>query len=362
MELKWWPVFAVAVVALLVVLIVAVIWPLPRTARTLRPLAHLSRLTELPAYKRIARIRFWSLIVTTVLLAILFFAAAITAARPVGFASATRDFENQHPEDIMLCIGQPVTDAATAGFLDHYAQQMTSFTTERIGLTSPTLRVVPMTRDYVYAKQRFTDLAKLAAERRDLDAKKQITGTEVDALNAKINDFSRTIEYTDYAPSLEDVLALCLTGFPSFEDHSTRRRALIYLGYTDLRGAGETRPPLFSTQQIKDMAAKAGVQVNGIARTDVVGTDPHANDALAEITKASGGRFDVYNPAGTATAGQTDPTLGAILDQIRDNPPAVVSPSGVLLTQRSWDYPNPALLVAIAVAAVLSGSLAVLRR
>lgn len=362
MDLRWWPLFAVALVALLVVLIVALAWPLPRTARMLRPLAHLSRLTELPAYKRIARIRFWSLVVTVVLLAVLFFAAAITAARPVGFASATRDFENQHPEDVMLCVGQPVTDATSAGFLDYYAQQTASFTTQRIGLTSPTLRVVPMTRDYVYARQRLTDLGKLAAERHDLDAKKQITGAEVDALNAKIDDFSRPVDYTDYAPSLEDALALCLTGFPSFEDHSTRRRALIYLGYTDFHGAGETRPALFATQQIKDMAAKAGVQINGIARTDVVGADPHANHALAEITKASGGRFDVYNPAGTAATGQTDPTLAAILDQIRDNPPDAVTPTGVLVTQRTWDYPNVPLLVAIVIAAILSGSLAVLRR
>ena len=361
MELRWWPLGLAGVVVVLIVIAVAVWLPLPPAARMLRPLAHVKRLTELPSYRRVAALQFWSSIVTLVLLVVLFGATIFTSSRPVGFASATRNFDALHPEDVMVCVGEPVTDATTAGFLNYYSEQIKTYNTERIGLTSPTLRVVPLTRDYVYAGQKFADYAKLAGLKRDLDSKKQISDADVTALNNGIDDFSRPIDYTDYAQSTEDVLALCMAGFPSFEDKSTRRRSLIYLGYTDFRGSGEQRPSLFSTQQIKDMASKAGVQINGIARTDVVGAE-HANDSLASIADTTGGTFSVYNPAGTAAGDGTDPTLAGLLDKIEANPPSVALPSGTMLTQRTWDYPNLPLTVSILVAAILCLSLAVLRR
>ena len=123
MDLKWWPITAAGVLTLVLVVLVAVILPLPTVARILRPLAHVSRLTELPEYARVARARFLALVITAVLLGILFL-AAITAGRPVGFSSATRNFEKLHPEDIMICVGEPVTDAATAGLLNYFTQQM----------------------------------------------------------------------------------------------------------------------------------------------------------------------------------------------------------------------------------------------
>jgi hypothetical protein len=232
MELRWWPLGLAGVVVVLIVIAVAVWLPLPPAARMLRPLAHVKRLTELPSYRRVAALQFWSSVVTLVLLVVLFGATIFTSSRPVGFASATRNFDALHPEDVMVCVGEPVTDATTAGFLNYYTEQIKTYDTERIGLTSPTLRVVPLTRDYVYAGQKFADYAKLAGLKRDLDAKKQISDADVTALNSGIDNFSRPIDYTDYAQSTEDVLALCMAGFPSFEDKSTRRRSLIYLGYT----------------------------------------------------------------------------------------------------------------------------------
>lgn len=363
MDLKWWPIAAGGAVALVVVSAVALLLPLPTVHRVLRPLAHVSRLTDLPEYARVARARFLALLVTGALLAVLFAAAVITAARPVGFSSATRNFETLHPEDVMVCVGEPVTDAATAGLLDHFVQRMKTFTTQRIGLTSPTLRVVPLTRDYDWAAQQFADYAALSALQRDIDAGKKLSVGEVARLSNGITGFSRPINYTDYVRSVEDILALCMTGFPGFEDKSSHRRSLIYIGYSNIRSAEDRRRSLFSTQAVKDMAAHAGIQINAIARSDVVTGPAQGSDALSSIVTATGGRFSVYNPAGTgADPGSTDATLTALLDRIRDHPPEVVLPNGTVITRRSWDYPNLPLTISLIAAALLCGSLVVVRR
>ena len=330
----------------------------------LRPLANVERLTRLPEYARVDRLQFWSMLITLILLVTTFGAALLTTARPVGFSSANRNFEALHPEDIMLCVGEPVTDPTTAGFLNYAAQQLKTFDTQRIGLNSPSLRVVPLTRDYGYAADQFSRYAHLTELQHDLDTNKQLPGPQADELRAGINGFSRQVTYQDYARSVQDILALCMTGFPSFEDKSTHRRSLIYLGYSSIRSPDEARPSLFSDQQIKDMATAAGVQVNVITRSDVVNSTPKANDALASIAATTGGRFAVYNPAGTAAniSKNTDPTLAALLDKIRANPPNVVLPSGTIITRRSWDYPNVPLITSLIVASLLCVSLAVLRR
>lgn len=200
-----------------------------------------------PEYARVARARFLALIITATLLAILFLAAIITAGRPTGFSSATRNFETLHPEDIMICVGEPVTDAATAGLLNYFTQQMKTFTTQRIGLTSPTLRVVPLTRNYDWAAQQFTAYANLSALQRDIDAGKKLGDHEVSELSNGITSFSRSINYTDYVRSVDDILALCMTGFPGFEDKSGHRRSLIYMGYSKIRAdddpAARCTPP-----------------------------------------------------------------------------------------------------------------------
>ena len=364
MALKWWPVAVICLLALAAVITVALLAPLPPVKRVLRPLASVGRLTNLPAYRSAALARYRSLITTAVLLVVLFGSAGVTSARPIGFASATKNFETLHPQDVMICVGQPVTEASTAGLLNYYGHKIAGFDTQRIGLTSPTLRVVPLTRDHVYAAATFGEFAALAATKRAMDAEEEIANSQIAVFNNALSAFSRPVSYTDYSQSMEDILALCMAGFPAVEGESNRRRSLIYLGYTNFRGAAETRPTLFSTQRVKDMAVVAGVQINGIARTDVATADPAVNDSLTSIAASTGGRFSVYNPAGTAgpDKGTVDPTLASILDTIGDNPPQAVLPNGKLVTQRSWDYPNLPLTISILVAAVLCASLMVLRR
>ncbi|AOS94888.2 MULTISPECIES: hypothetical protein [Mycobacterium avium complex (MAC)] len=363
MDLKWWPITAGGILALIVIVLVAMVIPLPTVTRILRPLAHVKRLTELPEYARVARARFLALIITATLLAILFLAAIITAGRPTGFSSATRNFETLHPEDIMICVGEPVTDAATAGLLNYFTQQMKTFTTQRIGLTSPTLRVVPLTRNYDWAAQQFTAYANLSALQRDIDAGKKLGDHEVSELSNGITSFSRSINYTDYVRSVDDILALCMTGFPGFEDKSGHRRSLIYMGYSKIRADDDPRRSLYSTQTVKDMAARAGIQINAIARSDVLSGPKQSSESLSSIVAATGGRFSLYNPAGTgADPGSTDSTLSALLDRIRDAPPDVVLPSGMMITRRSWDYPTLPVSISLVAAILLSVSLAVLRR
>lgn len=364
MDLRWAPVLIVGLIALVVVLAVGMLAPMAKITKVLRPLAHVERLTTMPEYARVARTQYWSMLVTLVLLVAMFATALLTTSRPAGFSSASRNFEAVHPEDIMVCVGQPVTDPTTAGFLNYFDQQIKTFDTQRIGLTSPTLRVVPLTRDYDYAGTEFSRYADMATLQHQLDTTKELPGPQAQELHAGINDFSREVSYVNYTRSAQDILALCLTGFPSFEDKSTRRRSLIYLGYSDFRDPQDSRKSLFSDQQVKDMATAAGIQINVINRADVVKSPEQSNQALAGIAAVTGGRYSVYNPAGTAGADPSgiDPTLAAVVDKIRANPPNVVLPSGTIVTRRSWDYPNLPLLGSLMVAALLFVSLAVLRR
>ena len=78
----------------------------------------------------------------------------------------------------------------------------THFGTQRIGLTSPNRRVVPLTRDYQYVKATFSDYARPADQGDGLPA------------------FAPPTSYDDYAESVEDLLALCVTGFPDFNQSS----------------------------------------------------------------------------------------------------------------------------------------------
>lgn len=363
MDLRWWPLAIFGMIALVVCIAVAALWPLPEVRRILRPLANVERLTRLPEYGRVDRTRFLAMVITGVLLLIVFCAALFTSARPIGLSSSTRDFEGKHPEDIMLCVGEPVTDSATAGFLNYFADRADSFTNQQIGLTSSTLRVVPLTRDHRFAADEFDRYAKLPALHQDYQDSRELSGDEVATLRNGINDFSRQVRYVDYARSTEDILALCMAGFPSYDSPSTHRRSIIYLGLAEQRRPAETRPALFSQQQIKEMAAAGGFQINVLSRSDVPTDSPEANEGLASIAEASGGKFYLYNPGGTgASAAGTDATLAAHLDEIRANPPGVVLPGGHSVSHRTWDYPNVPLLVSIAAALLLCLSLAVLRR
>jgi hypothetical protein len=332
MDLRWWPVAVAGLICLAVAFALALL-PMEQARRQLRPLANTARLTRLPEYARLARARSLSMIVTIVLLVLLFGAAVLATARPTGWWSELGTSEA--PEDIMLCVGEPLTGRATGAFLTYFARQATTYGTQRIGLTSPNRRVVPLTRDYQYAARRFSDFAEVA-------------NMPADVAVDKVASFAPPVSYVDYAPSVEDILALCMTGFPSFQEKSTHRRSLIYLGPSTIRSTDETRPALFTDQQAIDMAATAGIQVN------VVTPSVQDNEALRSITDSTGGQYFRIDP------GSID--LSAQLDSIRSDVPDTALPGGATLSGWFGDSPTIPLAVAVVTSVLLCLSLMVLRR
>ncbi|OBF29021.1 hypothetical protein A5724_26935 [Mycobacterium sp. ACS1612] len=326
MELSWWPVAVVGFGCLAGAVALAVLSAKEDARRTLRPLANASRLTRLPDYARLARMRMLAMVVTVTLLSTVFCAAMLASARPTGWLWTS---EGDVPQDIMLCVGEPLANTATSEFLSYYAAKVKTFGTQRIGLTSPTRRVVPLTRDYQYAAGQFGNFAT--------------------AGRANAAAFAPTVSYVDYAPSIDDVLALCMTGFPSFDARSTHGRSVIYLGPSSIRAPDESRPALFVDQRVTEMAAKAGVQIN------VVTTSPRGREAgLRSITEATKGQFFYYDPA--------ESTLPADLDRIGQRPPAAGLPGGATALGWRSDAPDLPLAVAVIASALLCVSLAVLRR
>jgi hypothetical protein len=362
-ELRWWAVAIAGLACLTLCIALATLLPMPRVRQRLRPLAHVDRLTGLPEYARVVRMQWWSLLVTAVLLVIVFLAALLASSRPVGFSSTNHNLGAASPEDIMLCVGAPVTEPATAGFLNYFARQVKSFDTQRIGLTSSTMRVVPLTRDHQYASDRFSRFAALAGVQRNVDAKKPVPDPGLAELRAGVDEFSPSLTYVDYAPSVEDILALCMAGFPH-EDKSTHRRSLIYWGDSNIRGLDEQRPALFSAQQVKDMAVAAGIQINAVTRAGLPDPALQGVNSLHSIASGTGGSFEIYNPVGTDvdTSGGTSPTLAATLGRIRANPPPLAAAGRTSLTAGSWDDPNVPLIAGVVVGALLCMSLVVLRR
>nr|WP_318546555.1 hypothetical protein [Mycobacterium lepraemurium] len=225
------------------------------------------------------------------------------------------------------------------------------------------MRVIPLTRDHQYIADRLKSLAALVHIQQDLDGRKPVPDARRAELQRGLEEFSRTVDYIDYAPTVNDALALCLTGFPSHEVRSEHRRQLIYLGFSGLRDPSDHRSSLFSDESVRQMAQQAGVQINAVTRSDIAASSTQGDDSLHALVDGSGGKFFLYNPVGTAGADNaTDPTLIHYLDQIRASPPKAEQPGGHVITSRSWDSPEPLLIAGVAAAALLSVSLAVLRR
>ncbi|GFG52550.1 hypothetical protein CQY20_09310 [Mycolicibacterium agri] len=337
MGLTWWPLAIAGFACLAVAVAMALLLPMERERRQLRPMANTSRLTRLPEYARLARARLMSTVATLVLLVLLFGAVMLAAARPTGWSWTVNSTER--PEDIMLCVNQPVADQSTADFLTFFADQARTYGSERIGLTSPNRRVVPLTRDYQYAAERFGDLAQLAKPPADVPA------PEAAAMRRDAARFSPRVTYADYATSTPDVLAMCLAGFPSFEPADSRRRSVIYLGPGEARGDDETRPSLFSAQDVEAEAIEAGVQINAL-------TPPgQGSAALRSLAETTGGQaFPV----------QAGATMNSTLDDIRADPPR----ADANRTAAGWlgDSPNIPLVAAVVAAVLLCLALVVLRR
>lgn len=321
----WWPVALLGLACFVAVVALAALLSMTATRRKLRPLANVARLTRLPEYAKVARLRSLSTIVTLVVLTVMFGAATWAAARP---SVATNDFDAAHPEDIMLCVGQPVANASTAELLDYFARQTTNSTqAQRIGLTSANRRLVPLTRDHQYAAGRFGDY----------------TG----AREAPSASFAPAVPYTDYATSVNDVLALCLSGFPPAEQRSMHRRSVIYLGPSDLRAAGEQRPALFTDGSVRALVERVGAQVNVI---DTAASP--ASAALVTLAKQTGGRY-VAPGAKSVTAA---------LNEIRAHAPPARRADGTDVIADFRDAPVAPLVIALLSAAVLSVALLALRR
>ena len=304
MDLTWWAVAIVGCIALAVCITGALLAPRRDPPESLRPLANTARLTRLPEYARAARRHIRAAVLVIALLTVAFGAATLAAARPTGLPTPGRDTAADQPEDIMICAGGPSTDPAVGQTLRYFAGAVTAFGTERIGLTSANRRVVPLTRDYQYAAARLAGAA---------------------------GPLASPVSYADYAANINDVLALCLSGFPDAdtENDTAPRRSLIYVGPGTL--GGEAGPTLLTADQVRDTAAQGGIQVNAI-------TEP---DSLpAELAGATGGR--THSAAGAVAAHLAD---------IRANPP----PAQPDPDARAASAETPeVLLVAAALLAVLA--------
>jgi hypothetical protein len=340
--LIWWPLAIAGFACLATAVALAVLLPMEQARRQLRPLANTSRLTRLPEYARLARTRSTSIVITIVLLVLLFGAAVMASARPSG--SWWSQGSSDPPEDIMLCVSAPVTEQSTAEFFTYFAKQARTYGTQRIGLTSPNRRVVPMTRDYQYAAEKFDDLAQLA----QMPPEPGLASPQQAAMKREMASFSPPVSYVDYAPSTADLLALCMTGFPSFESKSSHRRSVIYLGPGEVRRPDEARPSLFTDQEIQDMATEAGVQINAVTPS------AHGADALDSIVESTGGQF--FPPQSGVTAVTTS------LDAIRATPPPPTLPIDTTVVGGYGDSPTIPLIVAVIASTLLCLSLAVLRR
>jgi len=318
----WMPVVIAGCVALAVCIAVVLFRPMGAQRRRLRPLANTARLVLLPEYARAVRARTVAAVVTIVLLAVAFAGAVIVAARPTGLPTTATRVGGGDPEDVMLCVGAPSTDPAVVATLTYFASQVDGFGTQRIGMTSANRRVIPLTRDYQYAKQTLSDYARPADRRGDVAA------------------FSAPVTYVDYTANLDDLLTLCLTGFPDFEQQTAQRRSLIYVG-PDSTPPGD--PALFSADRFRQLALTGAVQVNAV----VTGRD---DGALSELARATGGRA---LPAG--------PSVTARLDDIRTHPPAArISQDAD--GDRAPESPDVPVLIALAAMLAVAGWPMVRRR
>lgn len=320
MALTWWPVTAVGIALLVAAIVLSLRTAVKSAARQRIPLANTVRLTRLPEYRTVVRRQLQATFMVLALAIPLFVAAVLASSRPTESVVDATGAERR--TDIMLCVAQPVTDEATGTFLGYFAGQVSAYGAERIGLTSTNRRVIPMTRDYQFAAGRIGEYAQSSR------------------LRTPDTSFAPAVEYGDYAPTVADALALCLTGFPGFEMPGDTQRSVIFFGPGELRAAGDDRPSLYRDDEVIEMARRAGVRV------DAVATPGRPTEALSAVTSATGGQFVRMDPA------QLPAQLDGILADLRESDDS---------TERR-DAPVPVLLVAVAVSALMGVALMAVRR
>jgi hypothetical protein len=304
--LTWLAVVIAGCVGLAFCIVAVALRPVAKERRRLRPLANVSRLTALPEYVRVIRLRTLATLAVIALLLVGFAGAILAGARPTGLPTATDEAASAQPEDIMLCVGAPPSDR-TAGALRFFAGEAQRFGAQRIGLTSPSERVIPLTRDYSHVTAQLSRLA---------DAK----------------GFDAPVSYVDYAGGVEDLLALCMTGFPAFDRKAPQRRSVIYVGPD---GSDARTSALFDGPRVERMANAAGIQVNAV----LTGS---GTDTVCSIVRATNGQcFDA------------DTDVNADLKQIRSNPPAPADVDDDRASFTLQESPDVFLLVALLAVAAL---------
>lgn len=145
MELRWWFVVAGGLALLAGVALAAYCWPIRQRPRSLRPLAWVQRLTALPEYVLAYRRYRIMLAATAIATTGLLLAAIVATARPVSSKATAAEINRAHPEDINLCIAYDPAAHDVSELLNYFRDQAKTFDTQRLALTSATLRVIPMT-------------------------------------------------------------------------------------------------------------------------------------------------------------------------------------------------------------------------
>jgi hypothetical protein len=283
--------------------------PVDAGRRRYRLLANVERLTRLPEYRRAVRLRLLSTAGAIALLIVAFTGCVLAGARPTGLPTISRAASPAEPEDIMVCVAGPVDAGMIRSAMEYFAAQSDTFTTQRIGLTAFDRRAIPLTRDYQYAKAQFSDHADTA-------------------------EWADSITYADYAGGVADALALCATGFPSFERPAAQRRSIIYIGPAERRAPDEERPALYSSNAISELLRNAGVQVNSIA------TGPDSA-TLSSLGRETGGR--------TFSGGAN---IVAHLAEIRKHPPPTIA-ADETTELRSMETPDLPVAMALSAWTVL---------
>ena len=349
MELKWSWVVIVGLVALVVIVVAAFLWPLRRQPRRLRPLAWVGRLTLLPEYARAYR-RYRMLLAAIAMSTVaVLLCAMVATARPVSSQAATAEVNRAHPEDVMLCLQDDPASHDASVVLSYFRDRVATFDTLRFGLTSRTLRVIPLTRDYPFLREtlgRYADLQRLQSTENP-------SPEDAAAVSRARDEFARSVNYSDYQLTVNDALAMCLKGFPDAEKPSDARRSVIYVG-----PGGEAEEPIYSDEALTTLARSSGIQVNVLTRTPL-----EASGVLSAIATATDGRFISYvgdtPPDAQAAA---DDALRQHLDDIRSHPPVATASDGTILVEQVRDRPDLVLTVGLVLAIIFAISLAGVRR
>lgn len=361
MELRWWWVVIAGLAALVVIVLAAFLWPMRQQPRRLRPLAWVGRLTELPEYARAYR-RYRILLATIAATTVAVLLCAIVAtARPVSSQATTAEINRAHPEDVMLCMQDDPASHDASVMLSYFGGQAATFDSQRLGLTSRTNRVIPLTRDYPFLQG---ELGRYAGLER-LKSIQNPTPEDTAVLQRAQHEFGRAVSYSDYRLTVNDALAMCMKGFPAAGKASDNRRSVIYMG-----PAGGSEAPIFSDDDLAALARSSGIQVNVLTTTTL-----DASGGLSGIATGSGGRFISYvatadTDGGKGGAGQSsqdtqaplDQALRSHLDDIRTHPPALTRSDGTIVVEQVRDRPNLILTIGLVIVIAFSISLAGVRR